>query len=87
MHLRICRVRTFFDNGDIVYALREATITGCLNGEVEIEPKTASTDEVKRCLFHHNIFDQHSGFSSNEPFIPTRSKRRIKVPYACEAFH
>jgi len=80
-------IESFYDNGDFVFAINEGTITGCLDGEVETEPKTANTDEVKRCLFHHNIFDDYSSFSSNEPFIPSRSKRRIKMPYVCNAFH
>jgi len=80
-------IESFYDNGDIVYALREGTITGCLiHGEVEIEPKTETTDEVKRCLFHYNIFDKYNSFGSSEPYVPTRSKRRIQMPYVCKAF-
>lgn len=80
-------IEAFYDNGDFVFAINEGTFTGCLGGEVETEPKTADSEEVKRCLFHHNIFDQYSSFSSNEPFTPSRSKRRIKMPYVCNAFH
>jgi hypothetical protein len=85
-------IETFYDNGDIVYALREGTITGCLsNGEVEIEPKTDNSEQVKRCLFHHNIFEKYNSFGStrdtNEPFIPTSSKRRVIMPYVCNAFN
>jgi len=80
-------IESFYDNGDFVFAINEGTITGCLDGEIEIEPKTANTDEVKRCLFHHNIFDYYSSFSSSEPFTPSRSKRRINMPYVCNAFH
>jgi hypothetical protein len=85
-------IETFYDNGDIVYALREGTITGCLdNGEVEIVPKTDSTALVTRCLFHHNIFDKYNSFGStrdiSEAFIPTSSKRRVIMPYVCNAFN
>jgi hypothetical protein len=80
-------IESFYDNGDFVYVLREGTITGCLDGEVEVEPKTDNGEQVKRCLFHHNIFDQYRSFSSKEPFIPSRSIRRIQMPYVCNAFH
>jgi hypothetical protein len=81
-------IETFYDNGDIVYALREGTITGCLtHGEVEVEPKIDNNEQVKRCLFHHNVFDKYNSLSSNEPFIPTSSKRRVIMPYVCNAFH
>jgi hypothetical protein len=85
-------IESFYDNGDIVFALREGTITGCLNhGEVEVEPKTDGTEQVKRCLFHHNIFDKYNSFGStrdiSEAFIPTSSKRRVIMPYVCNAFN
>lgn len=80
-------IESFYDNGDFVFALSEGAITGCLEGEVEIEPKTANSEEVKRCLFHHNIFDQYNSFSSDKPYSPSRSKRRVEMPYVCNAFH
>ena len=79
-------IESFYDNGDIVFAIIEDTIMGCLSGEIEIEPKTKSTDEVKRCLFHYNIFDKYNSFGSSDPYVPTRSKRRIQMPYVCKAF-
>jgi hypothetical protein len=79
-------IETFYDNGDFIFALREETIYGCLSGEIEIEPKTDTTEEVKRCLFHHNIFDEYNSFSSRKPFTPSRSKRSVKMPYVCHAY-
>jgi hypothetical protein len=80
-------IESFYDNGDFVFSLREGTIFACLDGEIEIEPKTETTDEVKRCLFHYNIFDQYNSFGSSKPFVPSRSKRKITMPYVCKAFN
>ncbi|GAA6170713.1 hypothetical protein NBRC116592_03830 [Colwellia sp. KU-HH00111] len=82
----IDHIEVLYENGDFVFALREGTISGCLSGEVEIAAKTSQTDEVKRCLFHHNIFDQYSNLMSSDPSLPTRSKRQIPMPYVCKAF-
>lgn len=80
-------IENFYDNGDIVFALMEGIVEGCLDGEVEIEPNNDNEEEVKRCLFHHNIFNQYNSLSSREPYTPSKSERRIKMPYVCNAFH
>jgi hypothetical protein len=79
-------IESFYDNGDFVFALMEDSVYSCLDGEVEIEPATLNTQEVKRCLFHHNIYDRYSSLSSSESFLPSRSKRIVNMPYVCHFF-
>lgn len=68
-------IEAFYDNGDIVFSLREDIITNCANNEMAVNSITANNKAAKGCLMRHNIFEQYNSLSSH--------KEKVSLPLEC----